>query len=377
MTRPSSPEYTREDAQITVTVSGVDHIAWHTADVSRDLESLAGTFSLQVSLQAGRSPDIKRGDEVLVKIGSTQVLRGYALVADPFYNRRDVGLVVAGRSRTGDLIKCSALHAGGQWHNAKLDRICTDLITPYGLSLDVQEPVGAPIPTFKLAEGETVLDALSRAAKLRGLLVSGDALGRLVLGKAGSKRFGGAIIRGKNVIDCQPVGSDEDLHSEYIVRGGGGGGLITSLEEFDRARPATLTVRATDDTVKRYLPLVIEPEGNAGRAELQALVEHTMRVRRGHALGYRYTVEGWTWQGQAWPVNALVPIYDDVVGLAGTEWLICSVRSRCTLEDGDVTELVVRPREAYDRVPLKSKPKRKDFDGKGPSDGASSSKGGQ
>lgn len=48
-------------------------------------------------------------------------------------------------------------------------------------------------------------------------------------------------------------------------------------------------------------------------------------------------------------------VYHDVAGLDGHEWLICSVRFMCDLHEGDVTELIVRPIECYDTVPLKSK----------------------
>jgi len=53
-------------------------------------------------------------------------------------------------------------------------------------------------------------------------------------------------------------------------------------------------------------------------------------------------------------------VYDDIAGLHGDEWLICSVRQTCDLREGDVTELVVRPIEAYDTIALKSKVRRDD-----------------
>ncbi|PKO57869.1 MAG: hypothetical protein CVU24_18190, partial [Betaproteobacteria bacterium HGW-Betaproteobacteria-18] len=47
------------------------------------------------------------------------------------------------------------------------------------------------------------------------------------------------------------------------------------------------------------------------------------------------------------------------------EWLICAVKQTCDLKEGDVTELTVRPVEAYDTVPLKSKVKRHNWGNKG------------
>ena len=265
-----------------------------------------------------------------------------------------MGLRVTGRDRTGDLIRCSAIHRGGQWRNATLTRIATDLAAPFGLQVVADVDVGAPIVDFKLSHGESVLDALARAARLRGVLVTRDDQGRLLLTRAGNLRFRGVIRRGWNVIEMSGIGSDEDRHSEYIVYGQSNTGA-----DFDYARG--LKAVAKDVDMERYLPLIINADGNTTQAELQALADHTLRVRRGHSLGYRYLVEGWTFEGEPWPVNQRVPIFDDLAGLDGDEWLIASVRHTCDLRDGDVTELIVRPIEAYAEVPLKSKPVHRNF----------------
>lgn len=362
-------QYTRDDAQISVVVDGDSHRGWLQSEVDLSLEAISGTFSIPVSLIPGQLPAIKRQAAVQVYIGKTLVVTGYVLSAEPFYRRGDCGQRIVGRDRTGDLVRCSAIHKGGQWLKAGLERIAKDLVSPFDLQVVVDADLGTPINDFKLAHGETVLDALSRAARLRGVLVTRDERGRVLLTKAGKTRFKGAIWRGRNVIEMQGIGSDEGRHSDYIVYG-----QCNTVESFEAARG--LKARAKDPEITRYLPLVINADGNTTQAELQALAEHTVRVRRGHSMGFRYVVEGWTFEGEPWPVNQRVVIYDDVAGLDGAEWLICSVRHSCDLKEGDVTELVVRPIEAYDTVPLKSRVKHRNWGNKGnttnhgPSDGA-------
>lgn len=346
--------YVRDAAQITVKVGGKAFEGWLQSEVERDIEAICGTFNIPVSLVPGAPPAIQRQDEVEVWIGQTKVITGYVLAAEPFYSRKDCGMRIAGRDRTGDLVRSSAVFKGGQWRRASLERIARDLVERYGIAVKVETDIGAPIQDFKLYHGETVVGALSRAAKLRGVLVTRDNAGRLLLTTAGKERFDGAIVRGHNVISMQGLGTDEQRHSEYIAYG-----QSNCMDDFETARG--LKASAKDGDIKRYMPLVINADGNTTQAELQALVDHTVRVRCGHSLGMRYTVEGWTWQGKAWPVNQRVAIYDDVAGMDGTEWLITTVRQTCTREDGDVTELTVRPVEAYDTVPLKSRPKRKNW----------------
>jgi prophage tail gpP-like protein len=366
--------YTRDDAQITVTVGGVAYQGWLQSEVERSIETIAGTFSIPVSLDPGNPPAIKRQDEVTVQIGDTTVLTGFVLSAEPFYKRGDCGVRVVGRDRTGDLVRCSALYKGGQWLHASLTRIVKDLVTPFDLEVVVDADVGAPLVDFKLYHGETVLDAIARAARLRGVLVTRDSDGRVLLTKAGKERFRGVIARGVNVIEMQGVGTDEHRHSEYVVFGQGNVEITAGMTEdqmslqFQNAHD--MRESGKDAEIKRYSPLVIQADGNTTRAELKTLVEHTVKVRRGHALGIRYTVEGWTFEGEPWPINQRVQIFDDVVGLSGDEWLICSAKQTCDLREGDVTELLVRPVDAYDVVPLNSRPKPKKFGSEGPHDGA-------
>lgn len=359
-----SERFARDKAKIVVEVLGLDGLGWTAyegwlqSEVDRSIEAICGTFSIPVSMVPGQPPWIHRQDAVRVRIGSQVVITGYVLAAEPFYRKGECGFRITGRARTGDLVRCSAVHKGGQWRGATLTRICKDLVEPFGLEVKVETDIGKPIGDFKLSHGESVLDAISRAARLQGVLATSDDAGRLLLTRAGKELFKGAIVRGQNVISMDGIGSDEQRHSHYIVYG-----QQNTIDDFDISR--SLKVQAKDPEVTRYMPLVINADGNTTQAELQTLVDHTARVRRGHSMGFRYVVEGWTFKGEPWPLNQRVAIYDDVAGLNGAEWLICSVRQHCDLKEGDVTEMTVRPIEAYDTAPLKTKVKRHNFGNKG------------
>ena len=273
--------FPRDNVKITVEVNGLAYEGWLQSDVERSIEAIAGTFSIPVSMIPGQPPAIKRQDAVTVRIGGVRVITGYVLSAEPFYRRDDCGYRITGRDRTGDLVRCSAIHQGGQWRNARLDQVVKDLLAPYGIELKVEADLGAPLVDFKLAHGESVVDALARAARLRGVLVTRDDEGRLLLTKAGTLKFGGSIMRGRNVISMEGIGSDEQRHSDYIVYG-----QQNCTDDFEISR--SLKARSKDPEVTRYLPLVINADGNTTQAELQTLVDHTARVRRGHAYGFRY-----------------------------------------------------------------------------------------
>ncbi len=333
---------------ISIRVGGQVFAGWLQSEVSRSIESLAGTFSIPTTFVPGDVPQIRRQDEVQVVVGDEVVITGYVMAAEPFYDDKTCGLNVAGRDRTGDLVTSTAIHKGGQWRGVKIDRIVRDLVEPFGIKVKVAADIGKPLPDFKLAFGEGRLDAIARACKLRGVLPMPDGAGNLLLTKAGTAKAPGEIRRGKNVISMRGIGTDERRHSEYLIYAQG-----EVADDFDAARQRK--ARATDPEVRRYSPLVIPADGNVSQADMQALVDHVARVRRGHSRGFEYTLEGWLVNGKPWPINARVPVFDDVAGLDGDEWLICSTRLSVDLQRGATTVVTVRPVEAYDSVPLKTK----------------------
>jgi prophage tail gpP-like protein len=366
---------------VTLRVRGQVFTGWLQSDVERSIETIAGTFSVPISYDWRKPPPVQRQDEVQVLIGNTVVITGYVLGAEPFYKANDVGLRIVGRDRAGDAVKCSALHKGGQWRNVRLDVIVRDLFEPYGIAVVVDIDVGDVIADFKLAHGEPLLDAASRAARLRGCLIISDGAGNVLITQAGKQLSAGRIVGGwlyandfggGNVIEMQGQGTDENRHSSYTAFGQS---KASSQADFETARQ--LKAQSLDPEIRRHTPLVINADGNTTAKDLQTLVDHTARVRRGQSYAYHYKVEGWTTGGKdakagtPWQINQRVPVFDDIAGYNGEELLIVSTKFSCDLKDGRVTDMVLKPVEAYTQAPLKSKQKKGWAGGKAPKGGKS------
>jgi prophage tail gpP-like protein len=357
---------------VTLRIRGRLFTGWLQSDVERSIETIAGTFSVPISYDWRKPPPVARQDEVQVLIGGVVVITGYVLGAEPFYKANDVGLRIVGRDRAGDAVKCSALHKGGQWRNVRIDTIIRDLFAPYGIRVTVDADVGDKIADFKLAHGEPMLDAASRAARLRGCLVMSDGAGNVAITQAGKRLSPGRIVGGwlyandfggGNVIEMQGQGTDENRHSSYTAFGQS---KASSQADFETARQ--LKAQAKDPEIKRHTPLVINADGSTSTKDLQTLVDHTARVRRGQAYAYHYKIEGWTVgkTGQPWQINDRVAVYDDVAGYNGGELLIVSTKFSCDLKEGRVTDMVLKPVDAYTQAPLKSKQKKGWAGGKAP-----------
>lgn len=336
-----------DDQVVSVRVGGGQQlVGWRESTVSRSMERLAGSFSVPVSLVPGQAWPCQRGELVQVLLGSTVVATGYADVADPYYNKDDCGFIISGEDRTADLAVCSALHQGGKWSKASLERIALDLCRPFEIDVRVEADLGPVFAEYRIWFGETVLECISRAARMRGVLVCRNDAGQVVLTKAGATRAPVSICRGRNVIAMQPMGSDKHCHSEYRAYAQGAVG-----NTFDEGRQIKATTQ--DPDVRRYRPLIVPVYGHQTREDLQRLVEHTMRVRRGHARSYRYTVEGWLADGKPWPLNARVVVQDDIARVDGDDWIIAAVTERCDKQNGKVSDLTVTPLAAYSTVALK------------------------
>ncbi|WP_407230669.1 hypothetical protein [Escherichia coli] len=106
--------------------------------------------------------------------------------------------------KQGDLVDCSAVHQGSQWRNRTLAQIAADLCAPFGISVRWQvNDVTAekPFASFTLENSETVADALTRAARHRGVLVTSNAAGELVFTQAGSKQTD-TLVLGENLLEA-------------------------------------------------------------------------------------------------------------------------------------------------------------------------------
>lgn len=361
-------KYTKDDARVVITVNGYDYVGWLESSIEQAIENIASRFSIPVTLIPGKRPDINRQDLIKILINDQLVATGYVLAAEPFYRHDDCGLRVSGRSTTGDLAVCSAIHKGGQWPNAKLDQIARDLCKPFGIEVVVATDVGPVLTDFTIEHGETVLATLSRAARMRGILITADPTGKLLLTRAGIEKSHGAIVRGQNVISMESIGTDAERFSTYIGYGQHKATkksliVLSTTEDTDFGKDFDKSIQqkasATDTEMKRYLPYIINAEGYADAPDINRLVNHTMRVRRGQAYGLRYRVEGWTFEGKPWEINTLVPIYDDIVDLNGEEWLIAEISLKVDVKDGDVADILVRPKYAYDTTPIKPRQKKK------------------
>ncbi|MFP7605636.1 phage baseplate assembly protein [Serratia quinivorans] len=344
---------------VTLRVSGREWGGWTTVKIAAGIERLARDFNVQITRQwPGESgsvplaPRVKKGDAVEVLIGDDLVISGWVEATPVRYDARGISFGLTGRSKTADLIDCTA--APTQFSGRTLAQIATQLAKPFGVSVvDAGAPKTA-LQGVQADHGETVNEVLNKLLGQQQALAYDDPQGRLVVGAIGTTHATTALVLGENVLRCDTEQSIRDRFSDYQVAGQRAGGD----DDFGEATISAIRATAKDSGVTRYRPHYLQQTGNATGSTCQLRCQFEARQRAARTDEATYTVQGWRQgDGSLWQPNQRVIVFDPLLDFNNREMVIAEV-TYSQDEGGMVTELRVGPEDAY--LPEPEKPgKRK------------------
>ena len=337
-----------ENNAVRLVVSGQDYGGWKEVSITAGIERQARDFTLSVTDRWPGATDIPRrirpGDLCEVFIGADKVLTGYVDGTPISYDARQVTVGVKGRSKTADLVDCSAINSPGQWRGQKLERIAADLAAPYGIQVVTETPTGAAIADHQIQQGETVFESIDRMLRLRQLLATDDEHGRLVFIEAGKTRAATALVMGGedgNVLTADAPLDYKDRFSEYVCKG-----QRTGDDYAFAAAVSEGTATLADSAIQRRRVLVIKQSGQADEGTCRDRVEYERAHRAAKSLATTYTVAGWRQaDGSLWRMNQIVRVKDGIVGF-DQDLLIVEVEYKLS-EAGMLCTLKVGPKDGY------------------------------
>ena len=228
----------------------------------------------------------------------------------PPHQRRQPEISIAGRDKTGDLVDCAAIYPGGQWKNRTLHQIAQDLCKPFGVTVRwelTDSESAAPFATFTLDHSETVYEALARAARHRGVLVTSNAAGELVFTHADAQQSD-MLVLGENLLSVDFEEDDRDRFSEYRVNGyARANGKVG--DTLNASKIASQKGIARDAGITRYRPTIVIADNkiDGNTANQRALREQ----RRALAKSQTFEAKLDSWfraNGALWMPNLLVGI---------------------------------------------------------------------
>lgn len=349
------------DHDVTLRINGKDFAGWTRVNIGAGIDRIARSFDVDITRQWPQSNNIAdlglpvvEGDLVEVLIGSDRVMTGFVDSTPLRYDAGSVSASISGRSKTEDLIDCSAPTQPGQFTNRSLAQIVTTLAQPFGVHVVSATPGSSTLTSFQLEYGETINDALNRLLGLEQVLAFDNADGNLVLDTVGNEKATTALVLGQNIISADSQRDFSDRFSEYTVSGQRAG----TDDDYGETTNSKITATVKDAAVKRYRPLIIKQCGNATLATCKARAQYEKSHREGKTLETTYTVIGWRQgDGKLWQPNQRVVVWDPVMGFNNSELVIAETTWQ--LDDrGYTTRLRVGPEAAYMPEPKTAKKHR-------------------
>ena len=346
---------------VTLRTDGRLFTGWTSVSVTRSIESVAGYFELGVNVPPGTDlSGLAPGKAFTLEIGGQIVCTGYIDSRRRQMTADSMKITVAGRDKTADLIDCAAVYSGGQWKNRTLEQIARDLCAPYGVTVRWElsdKESSAVFPGFTLDHSETVYEALVRASRARGVLMTSNAAGELVFSRAASTATD-ELVLGENLLTLDFEEDFRDRFSEYTVKGYARANGAEG-DDIDAKSIVSRKGTATDSDVTRYRPMIIIADSKITAKDAQARALREQRRRLAKSITFEAEIDGWTRKdGQLWMPNLLVTIDASKYAIKTTELLVSKVNLILNDQDGLKTRVSLSPREGF-LVPVESDRKNK------------------
>jgi prophage tail gpP-like protein len=335
-------------------IAGKKYDGWTQVSVKRSIEELAHSFSASLTDRWTPEDDpipIRAGEQAIVALNGRNVTIGYIDEDVSDYDSTSQSLSISGRSKTGDLIDCAAIHKSGAWTNQGLLKIAKDLCAPFNLRVRTKVDLGNPFPFFSIQDGETVFQAIDRGARMKGVLVLTDGEGGLYFDRTGTVKLRTTLQRGVNIVSGSKRNSWKDRFKNYTVK--------TQARGTDQysGEAVTSIKRTTEDKgIDRHRPLIIQAENEDSGRELQKRVDWERNVRAGRSVRVSYTVQGWTHEEGLWEPNKLIHVVDDKFRIDDVMLIVSAEQTRS--ESGTETKLELCAQEAFTVEPFAPKKER-------------------
>lgn len=337
------------ELEVALIVTGRRYTGWKSIRVIRSIESLAGSFALEVSDRWGGQEElwpIVEEDACRVEIDDQVVIDGYVDERDLSLSATSLSLTYSGRDRAAALVDNSMIVAGAgvtgnKWTYRNIDvaQFATAVAAPFGVKVSVQPGlVLKKDPLLVAHPGETGFEAIKRATGSAGVMAVSDGAGGILITRAGTGRASG-LIQGSNVLSASVKYDGKDRFRRYLIS--------TQVPATDEASgdATRIQAEATDLGVRRLdRVIVIRPDKGYNTAEARRRADWEARVRAARAQTVMIGVQGWTQPNTnaLWPLNALALVSVPRIGING-DMLISQVEYSIG-EGGRVTQLhLVRP----------------------------------
>lgn len=311
--------------------------------LSRNLTSLTGTFEITLTDKwevEQEDFEIKPGDRIHCHLGQAALYEGYIDRLSISINAGSRNLTISGRDKTADLVDCSIL-GSTDFNNMDFVGIATELLKPYGIKVIKNTDTGKPFAKFSIMQGETIFEALNRAAKERQLILLSSTHGNLVIEKKGQKKVSTELIEGVNILSAGVEFDNTERFSDYYIKGQQPGILGDANNSIGSKGSAK------DNGISRHRPLIVMAENSVDNDSAQKRAEWEATFRAAQGTKVNCVVQGWKQKdGSLWSTNQIVHIDCRSIGIK-QDMLISRVKFEQSAS-GRRTELELIRKDAFE-----------------------------
>jgi len=328
---------------VTLLVNGKQHFGWEDVSIKRSIRAISGAFSLSVTSKWAEEQKpflINPGDECKLMLGSDQVIQGYVDETNPKYDANSRSFGVSGRDKSGDIVDCSTeLH---QLTNITLFEMVKKVCKPFGITAIDKVKDSKRFSTM-VTPGEAGFEALEKAAKLRGILLTNDGQGNVVLTRAGTTKSTTELVEGVNILDADARYDVKQRFSKVTAKAQSFGNPEDGPDPLVDFVPKGVSL---DPEIKRYRPLLIVADGAADAQVCKDRAKWEVTVRAAKSTVVNVTVQGWRQgDGRLWTVNELVRVRSPFLGIDVDLLLTETTFSKSN--SGTLTKMQLVPAAAY------------------------------
>jgi prophage tail gpP-like protein len=327
-------------ADLQLIANGRRYGGWRSIQVTRSIETLAGSFALLANDRWAQQEipwAIAEEDECRIEIDGEPVITGFVEKRRKRLSAPD--LPYTGIDRAGELVANSADLTEWTYRNITLDDFARRLAAPFGVGVRVDAGITLPkIARISVAPGDTVFEAISAVARDQEVLLVSDGRGDVLITRSGSARAA-SLIEGENLVDAEIDYDASQRYSRYV--------MLSQVAGTDEASGAATSTRAVarDLGVRRTNRVQYLRGDGLSNADARRRADWEARIRAARSERVTAIVRGWRQPigGRAlWAPNLITLARIPYIGIDG-DMLISQVDY--SVDDaGEVTTLaLVRP----------------------------------
>lgn len=351
---------------LSVVVNGKKYENLVSYDVSRSVEDLSGSFSIEMTNGWEKEPPVKLRSRIEVLVNDTKVLTGFVEKLSVRYDNSQHIIRFSGRDKVCDLIDSTLGSNVELKAPVSLDAIFKRVMKEINMTgVKIINQAGK-LPDFQpgdLVSGnvdESIFQFLEKYVRKRQVLMTTDGLGNILLTRTGSRKAGCAIVHKVSESQLQPNNvksaeiewDDTERFNLYRIHSQGNTAGAGRAVKLSNKEIASRLGTATDPEIRKTRVLDLMAESSTDVATLYERARWEAIVRLARGMSYHCELQGHTMteNGKPWEPNLLVDVLDDF-HLVSDTLLIKTVHYSLD-SNGSVTNLELVDPDSYKPEPI-------------------------